>query len=441
MEIRDPVHGPIEVSHAEKQVIDHPLVQRLRRIRQLGFSEITFPGATHTRFLHSIGAMHLAGLAFDAVSKDLGDFSADLLAKARSTVRLAALLHDLGHAPMSHDGESLLPLGRELPAIPDIDTNKPVTHEQMTWALILGAELSGLIKEAFADFGVEAKDVVSVLGGDFIEDSFEQGSISILPVMRQLISGELDVDRMDYLLRDSYFTGVTYGRFEKDWLLSHLGAHQVGDSLYLTLDASAIFAFEDFLLSRYHMFLMVYAHNKTQSYYRMLHRFLASEEGSKLRLPADWAEFSKCDDEWLIRQLTCAKNPWAQRIIAKKPLQLVVEGFDDSADALESVKAQLLSALPSSVDWVTSGVEFSHHIPGAGSKSNLFIRSFRMGLPHLVTPVEQYSDLYARQAPKKRVVRIFCESYEAQTVAELIWDKLHKLLGKSQNYHNMAVHG
>ncbi|HOI09837.1 MAG TPA: HD domain-containing protein, partial [Myxococcota bacterium] len=131
MEIRDPIHGPIEVSPAEKRVIDHPLVQRLRRVRQLGFSECTFPGATHTRFLHSLGAMHLAGLAFDAVATDLGDLPRDTVARARAALRLAALLHDLGHPPLSHTGEAILPLRRDLGVPLDGPLDGPATHEEM----------------------------------------------------------------------------------------------------------------------------------------------------------------------------------------------------------------------------------------------------------------------------------------------------------------------
>lgn len=432
MEIRDPIHGPIEVSPAEKRVIDHPLVQRLRRVRQLGFSETTFPGATHTRFLHSLGAMHLAGLAFDAVARDLGHLDLASLQRARAALRLAALLHDLGHPPMSHTGEAILPLGRDLGNPAGTQPDRAVTHEQMTCALILASDLSPLLQDAFQDLDVRPDDVACILGADVQGDPFRKDGVTILPLLRQLIAGELDVDRMDYLLRDSYFTGVTYGRFEKDWLLSHVGAHPVGDAMCLSLDSSAIFAFEDFLLSRYHMFLMVYAHHKTLAYHRMLGRFLDGDAGRNLRLPADPVAFRECDDEWLLARLRASDDPWARRILAHKPLQLAVEAWDDDAAALDAVAAQVRDSMPSSTEWVDSRVEFSHYFPtGAAADtrtSPLLVRVGRPGSRRSVTPVEQYSDLYVRQARRKRVMRIYCAADDVGAVVDAVARALGPLL-------------
>lgn len=422
MEIRDPIHGPIEVSPAEKRVIDHPLVQRLRRVRQLGFSECTFPGATHTRFLHSLGAMHLAGLAFDAVATDLGDLPRDTVARARAALRLAALLHDLGHPPLSHTGEAILPLRRDLGVPLDGPLDGPATHEEMTRALILRGDLADVLRAAFADAGVQPADVACILGAP-LPDPFVAGGVTILPLLRQMIAGELDVDRMDYLLRDSYFTGVTYGRFEKDWLLSHVGAHRVGDAMCLALDSAAIFAFEDFLLSRYHMFLMVYAHHKTLAYHRLLARYLEGP-GRDLRLPADPAAFRDCDDEWLLAHLRAGNDPWSRRILARQPLQLAVEGWDDDAAALDAVRETVRDRMPPSTEWVDSGVDFSHYFPSgapaAPGEGPLLVRVGRPGARRSVMPVEQYSDLYVRQARRKRVMRVYCEPGDVARAADVI---------------------
>lgn len=422
MEIRDPIHGPIDVSAAEKRVIDHPLVQRLRRIRQLGFSESTFPGATHTRFLHSLGAMHLAGLAFDAVATDLPQFSSTALARARATLRLAALLHDIGHPPLSHTGEALLPLRRDLRTHVNGAPETPATHEEMTRALLLGSDLANTVGEAFAPLTVRPEDVAVVLGGPG-DDPFVADGVTILPLLRQLIAGELDVDRMDYLLRDSYFTGVTYGRFEKDWLLSHVGAHRVGDGMCLALDSSAIFAFEDFLLSRYHMFLMVYAHHKTLAYHRMLARYLEGP-GRDLRLPADPVAFCDCDDEWLLARMRAECDPWSRRILARKPLQLAVEGWDDDATILDGIRERLRDDLPASCEWVDSGVDFSQYFSGGrpanANEAPLLVRIGRPGARRSVLPVEQYSDLYARQARRKRVMRLYCEAADVESAAGVV---------------------
>ena len=104
-EIRDPIHGAIPVDDAEIAIIDHPFIQRLRGIRQLGFSHLPFPGATHTRYNHSLGVMHLAGRAFDACFRDEPFSTPEVQQSYRHCLRLAALCHDSGHAPFSHAAE------------------------------------------------------------------------------------------------------------------------------------------------------------------------------------------------------------------------------------------------------------------------------------------------------------------------------------------------
>ena len=104
-EIRDPIHGAVAVDPAERSVVDHPFVQRLRGTRQLGFSHLPFPGATHTRYNHSLGVMHLAGRAYDACFRDKPFATREARRAYRHCVRLAALCHDLGHAPFSHAAE------------------------------------------------------------------------------------------------------------------------------------------------------------------------------------------------------------------------------------------------------------------------------------------------------------------------------------------------
>ena len=419
MEIRDPILGPIEVRPPERRVLEHPLVQRLRRVRQLGFSEATFPGATHTRFLHSVGAMHLAGVAFDAVARDLVDVPPTELFRARSTLRLAALLHDLGHGPMSHTGEGMLPQASDVPGATrqDVEEKHRVTHEEMTRYLLLHSSLYDVINDAFANEGVRAEDVAVVLGGDG-NDPFCFGSTSALGLLTQLIAGELDVDRMDYLRRDSYFTGVSYGHFEKDWLLSHMGAHRTDGTWRQAIDSSAIFAFEDYLLSRYHMFLMVYAHQRTMSYHKLLALFL-SGEGSNLQVPTAPEAFADCDDEWLLRHLRGSSDSYARRIVEGRPLSLAVEAWDDEADALAALHKTQLADLPSSCEWTESGIEFSHEFTGGrpvpGGRQ-LLVRVAHAGSRRTVVPVAEHSDLYVRQARRKRVVRIYCAEDDVRSV-------------------------
>lgn len=422
VEIRDPIHGPIEVSPQEKAVIAHPLVQRLRRVRQLGFAEEVFPGATHTRFLHSIGTMHLAGLAFDAVVRDLTFTSAKERERVRATLRLAALLHDLGHAPVSHGGHLLLPSARAMGISSD---DRPVTHEEMTRALLLESDLATTIEREFAGLGVRPEHVACILAGrPDGDDPFLSGAASLLPLLRQLIAGELDCDRMDYLLRDSYFTGVTYGRFDKDWLLSHMGACTVLGQVSQAIDSTAVHAFEDFLLSRYHMFLMVYSHQKTLIYHRMLARFLASDDARGIRCPADGDAFARCDDEWLISALRASSNRWASRIVNHNPLRLVAEAWDDEANELDQCRPDMDRLLSGDREWVDTAVEFSSlrsdSLNSRPDLATLYVRVKHPGSRRPVLPVQDYSDLFSRHARPKRVLRLYCDESEAEEARALL---------------------
>jgi len=114
MEIRDPVHGSIPLTDAEVAVLDSPEFQRLRAVKQLGFAEFSYPGATHNRYIHSIGVCHLAGLAFDQIFQKFNFSSADAKNRLRQCFRLGAMLHDIGHGPLSHTTEEVMPMLSEL---------------------------------------------------------------------------------------------------------------------------------------------------------------------------------------------------------------------------------------------------------------------------------------------------------------------------------------
>lgn len=264
MEIRDPIHGPIAVSPAEVAVIDSAPFQRLRNIKQLGFSELTFPGASHSRFLHSLGAMHLAGLAFDSVFQQADWLAGDDRLRLRQTLRLATLCHDLGHPPLSHTSEVLLPRLQQL-NVPGLHAQAGIhaSHEHYTLKFLLDSELTAIIAQACGQMGISGTHIASLLTEDIACDLpfFAIGDRNVHGILSALTSSELDVDRMDYLLRDSYYTGVSYGKFDSDWLIGHLTHHEMPNGqLHLALHERALFSFDDFLLSRHHMFLMVYFH-------------------------------------------------------------------------------------------------------------------------------------------------------------------------------------
>lgn len=427
VEIRDPVHGPIQVTPLEQEVLDHPLVQRLRRVRQLGFGELAFPGATHTRFLHSIGALYLAGRAFDSIARDLSFVPRVALDRLRATLRLAALLHDLGHPPLSHSGERILPCSSELGLAPPA---RPVTHEEMTRFLVLRSDLADRIDRAGRHAGVRADLVAAVLGhaDPTLEPEFQFEGVSVLPILRQLIAGELDVDRMDYLVRDSHFTGVAYGRFDGDWLLSHLGAHRERGQALLALDSSAVFSFEDFLLSRFHMFLMVYSHHKTMVYHRMLERFLEGA-GRAIRAPADPEGFARCDDEWLWQRLRDSEDPWARRIVEGRPLKRAVEVWDEEAHFLRRLQRRVAPLLPPFTEWMDSAVEFSKYFGRARAfgparppfpPPRLMVRMSHPGSRRAVVPFEESSDVFRRHARRRRVLRVYGPAETIQSIVDVV---------------------
>jgi HD superfamily phosphohydrolase len=347
-EIRDPIHGPIAVLGPEVKVLDNPFVQRLRNIRQLGFAESTFPGATHSRYLHSVGAMHLAGKAFDAVMRAAPWLPPPERERLRAIVRLAALTHDLGHAPLSHSSERLFGPVRELglPAVCRVDPERQASHEHYALRLLLDSDLADSIRQGFGSLAVEPEHVAALISDEVACDEgvFRVGGHRLRSLLAALISGEIDIDRMDYLLRDSYFTGASYGRFDHDWLISHLGyCEGEGGELDLALDGRALYAFDHFLLSRYHMFLMVYFHSKSVCYDEMLWRACLSAPAA-FRVPVRPEDFLRFDDHAFYRILAerAPRCRWAAGILKRLPLGLIAErGPHSPLDPIETLAARL----------------------------------------------------------------------------------------------------
>jgi HD superfamily phosphohydrolase len=326
MHIRDPIHGSIDITAAERAVIDSRFYQRLRHIKQLGFADLAFPGATHTRYAHGIGAMSVATRVFDALYKRLDTPPAER-DRLRQTLRLAVLLHDLGHPPFSHATEKVLPPRAQLglPAWTGTEDGQ-ASHEDMTLLLILASDLARIIRDSFASDGITPEDVASLVCGRSPPRSspFVVAGVDHAPLLRQIVSSELDADRMDYLLRDSFFTGVHYGRYDLDWIVQNVEPVVRDGQVLLGLDRRAVMAFEDFLLSRHHMFLSVYYHSASINFERMLANYFASAP-EEYRLPADPDEYVKADDVDLLSALRRSSNPWARRVVERRGFSLLVE--------------------------------------------------------------------------------------------------------------------
>lgn len=330
MEIRDPIHGSIELNDGEVLILDSREFQRLRMIKQLGFAEYSFPGATHNRYIHSVGVMHLAGRAFDSIFRGFEFSSPSARERLRQVTRLGALLHDIGHGPLSHTTEEVMPELGELKVdaykrrkpLPDL--KRKATHEDYTIKFLTDSPLASLIRGSFSDIDPLHVACLIDLGLDAKDDFFLDNGRDFRPVLSQVISSEMDVDRMDYLERDAFFCGTSYGRVELGWLIGNLTFHERDGRVFLALNRRALFTFDDFLISRHHMYLMVYFHHKSIIYEEMLMRYLASRDCS-YKLPASLESYVKCTDYSLYEHLASVPNRWAQQIAARRPFRMLIE--------------------------------------------------------------------------------------------------------------------
>lgn len=252
--IRCPIHGFVSLDGWQREIIAQPAYQRLRRIRQLGMADATYPGALHSRFEHSLGVFHLATRLFDGIVARSGDrvaehfgANADDFARMRRIVQAAALLHDIGHAPFSHVSEPLLPQsGGGLRA-----------HEAYSAAIVRHRFADVIANHPDnRDFAITADEVADLLSG---------GSGDPVPgFWRGLVSGQMDADRMDYMLRDSCHLGVDYGRFDLErLLLKARAAEDLDGALVLGIEEGGWHAAEAMVLARYAIFTQVYFHRLT----------------------------------------------------------------------------------------------------------------------------------------------------------------------------------
>lgn len=260
---RDPVHGFIHLSRNELKLVESKAFRRLRHIKQLALTYLVYPGAMHTRFEHSLGVMELATRAFEAIRNKSGELLDSNLKKinmtvdqARCLLRATALLHDVGHLPFSHGGDSVLPKS---------SGGERAKHEQVSIAIIREHELSDLLEQNLYR-GVVDHIVLLLEKG--------QGPPELL-ILKRLISGQFDADKMDYLNRDSLHCGVGYGNFDHLRLLETLRAKESAEGgLELCLERGGIHTLEAMMLARYWMFTQVYYHKTRRIFDIYLRRYL-----------------------------------------------------------------------------------------------------------------------------------------------------------------------
>ncbi|MGI8734469.1 MAG: HD domain-containing protein [Pyrinomonadaceae bacterium] len=298
---RDPVHNIIRLrtdsdeGELMMRLIDAPEFQRLRRIKQLGLGLYTYQGAEHSRFTHSLGAFHLMTRVLDR----LGEMHT-IQPEDRAAARAAALLHDVGHGSFSHVMEKVLGFH----------------HEAWTVQVVLSAdtEIGQLLRDHSADL---PEKVAAIIEGKF------------QPVaLAQLVSSQLDVDRMDYLLRDSLMTGAKYGIYDLEWIINALAIDEAGDRIYVA--ARGLYAVEEYLQARYYMFRQVYFHRSLRSAEAVLR--------SVLRRALQLLEAGQ--------SVWCAPDTAFEKVLRKQSLTISEHLEIDDSDVLFHIKQWQRSADP-----------------------------------------------------------------------------------------------
>ncbi|MDK2796124.1 MAG: uncharacterized protein PWQ22_1021 [Archaeoglobaceae archaeon] len=237
--IQDPIHGLIKLEESQIAIIDTPQFQRLRRIKQLGFANLVYPGANHTRFEHSLGTMHLARILAKKLEMD-------------EEVVVSALLHDIAHPPFSHSSERVL------------KAYCLHGHEDIKLAV------NGELREVLEAYGFNIKRIADIISGK----------------TESIVSGDIDVDRMDYLVRDSHYTGVAYGIFDISRLIEKI---KFKDGI--VVEGGGIKAAESLLISRFMMYPAVYYHHvcriATKMYERAMERVIEAGFDAKKLVEID----------------------------------------------------------------------------------------------------------------------------------------------------------
>lgn len=246
--IYDVLYGFIPITEWEEKIINSPFFQRLRWIKQLGFANYIFPGAEHNRFAHVIGVMHsmdqmIRSLGLAVPDSELFDPRAKgPAAMFHKSMRIAALLHDIGTFPFSHAIENAyLRHGNDLRRLPGDSKKLPNSHEHLGSFIIKNTDFDGGLTQILNHFEFDPHLISRIIKGD-----------SDQLIANQLMHSDLDADRMDYLMRDSHYTGIKYGQFDREYILANLTTFDAGQSdLAFGIRENAMHAVDDFLIARF----------------------------------------------------------------------------------------------------------------------------------------------------------------------------------------------
>ncbi|MHB8141347.1 MAG: HD domain-containing protein [Vulcanimicrobiaceae bacterium] len=377
--IFDPVHRFIELSEPEARLLDTPAMQRLRRLRQLGLAYLAFPSAEHSRFTHALGALAMGTRAFDqlvAVGREFFADEADI-ARQRRLLRVALLLHDIGHGPFSHACEAVL----------------GVRHEARTEAILLTPELSARI----AELDVDPHEVLALILG---------GRSGRYPALRELVSGpNLDADRMDYLLRDAYFTGVAGGHYDTDQLIASLRLIERDGEMVLGIDSRGVVALESFVLARYMMFASVYFHHTTRMFERILQDVLRQLWPDPHCLD-DIDAFLDWDDFRVLRDVSTVHTDAARALRERQRVYAIAAEFNAERDlrAYTACERALRTRFGDENVWADAQEQVLHRLPLAAdtNEPTVWVRG-----PGGIVDARDASDLIAKLVGKAYWRKLF----------------------------------
>jgi HD superfamily phosphohydrolase len=376
--IFDPIHHFIGLSSAEARLLDRPVMQRLRRLRQLGLAYLAFPSAEHSRFSHALGALAMGTRAFDELVRSGREYFRDAadIEYQRRLLRAALLLHDIGHGPFSHACEAVL----------------GIRHEARTDELLRLPEM----RAGLDALEVEAADVLALIVGD---------PASPYPALRELVSGpNLDADRMDYLQRDAYFTGVATGRYDAEQLVASLRLYERAGQIVMGIDARGVVALESFVMARYMMFASVYFHHTTRIFERVLQDVLRELWPNPHELdPIE--KFVRWDDFRVLNELADKQSEAARALRERIVVYAVAAEFNAERDlrTYEACERALAQRFGERNVWADEQSQVLHRLPlGIGQAHTVWV-----GTGATLADAREVSDLIAKLTGKAYWRKLF----------------------------------
>lgn len=445
--VRDPIHGLIrfeaesDVDQLAWRLLDAPEMQRLRAIKQLGFLHLVFPGATHTRFGHSIGVYHVARQLLGVIRRELGPGTFD--PQRARVAALAALLHDIGHGPLSHVFEKS-----------ERAVGGPGNHEFWSRAILCGDTAVGQLLDE-VESGL-AEQVADEICGDGPDDIYSS-----------VVASHFDADRLDYLQRDRRMTGVASGSIDLTWLVDSLRVERLAESWGggrgLVLASKGLRSAEEYLLARINLYRQVYLHKTSRGAELMfeaalvrLAELIADGSHSLTGLarphplldhvggPRGLTSFLALDDEVLggaLAQMATAGDPHLAELASRLRQRRIFKCFDAGERIPERglrfsirFRARLRADAPAwglveGLDLLSDEAEIdaiSRAGPhGPGSQRPVLVKPSPNGAPVEITAV---SRLVASIAPE-RVLRFYVPREEDRAALGRLWDQLQKETG------------